>query len=79
MKYDLGAFRKDIRYLGRWVGFQTLDFTMLKQSSHCVKIGDGWVGRLKDGQKIGYPLRMTPSINEIVGAKMDGLLQKKKM
>ena len=33
---------------------------MLKQSLHWVKIGDGWVGRSKNGPKIGYPLWMPP-------------------
>ena len=48
---DKGASRKDIRFLGRWVGFQKLDITMLKQSLHWVKIRDGWVGWSKNGQK----------------------------
>ena len=56
-----GASRKDIRFLGRWVGFQKSDVTMLKQPLYWVKIGDGWVGRSKNGQKIGYPLWMAPN------------------
>ena len=39
----------------------------------------GWQVGQKMAKKIGYPLWMTPSINEIERAKMDGLLQKKKM
>ena len=41
--------------MGNWVGFQKSDITMLKQSLHWVKIGDGRVGRSKIGQKIGFP------------------------
>ena len=33
---------------------------MLKQSLHWVEIGDGWVGRSKNGKKIGYPLWIVP-------------------
>ena len=47
----MGASRKDIRFLGGWVGFQKSDITMLRQSLHWVKIGDGWVGRSKNGPK----------------------------
>ena len=46
-----GASIKDIRFWGRWVGFQKSDITMLNLSSHWVKIGDGWVGRSKNGPK----------------------------
>ena len=41
----------DIPFFGRWVGFQKSDITMLKQPLHWVKIGDGWVGRSKNGLK----------------------------
>ena len=44
----------------RWVGFQKSDITMLKQSLYWVKIGDGWLGRSKNGPKIGYSLWMAP-------------------
>ena len=61
-----GASRKDIRFFGRWVGFQKLDMTMLKQPLHWVKIGDGWVGRSKNGLRnwisfVDGPLLRAPS------------------
>ena len=55
------ASRKDIWFLGRMVGFQKSDVTMLKQSIHWIKIGDGWVGLSQNNPKIGYPLRMAPN------------------
>ena len=49
--FVLGSSRKNIRFLGRWVGFQKSDITMLKESLQRVKIGDGWVGRSKNALK----------------------------
>ena len=47
-------------FLGRWVGFQKSDITMLRQSLHCIKIGGLWEGRSRNGPNIGYPLLMAP-------------------
>ena len=38
---------------------------MLKQSLHWLKIGDGWVGRSKNGPKIGYPLNAVPQTGKL--------------
>ena len=55
-----GASTKDIRSLGRWVGFQKLDIAMLKSYNNRPKSDMGkYVGQKRD-QKIGYPLWMAP-------------------
>ena len=47
---SLGGIQKRYPIFG-YVGFQKFDITMLPQTLQWVIIGDGWVGRSKNGLK----------------------------